>query len=42
VTFVSAWRRLPSDRPLDEAFWPDIALRYDQFVVEVYSAVGVE
>jgi hypothetical protein len=42
VTFVSAWRRLPPGRPLDEAFWPDIALRYDQFVVEVYSAVGVE
>jgi hypothetical protein len=42
VTFVSTWRRLPADRPLDEAFWPDIALRYDQFVVEVYSAVGVE
>jgi hypothetical protein len=42
VTFVSTWRRLPADRPLDEAFWPDIALRYDQFAVEVYSAVGVE
>jgi hypothetical protein len=42
VTFVSTWRRLPADRSLEEAFWPDIALRYDQFVVEVYSAVGVE
>ena len=42
VTFVSTWRRLPVDRSLDEAFWPDIALRYDQFVVEVYSPVGVE
>ena len=40
VTFVSTWRRLPTDRPLDEAFWPDIALRYDQFVVEVYTTVG--
>ena len=40
VTFVSTWRRLPTDRPLDEAFWPDIALRYDQFVVEVYATVG--
>jgi len=38
VTFVSTWRRLPADRPLDEAFWPDIALRYDQFAVEVYTA----
>jgi hypothetical protein len=42
VTFVSAWRRIPGDRALDQAFWPDIALRYDQFVVEVYDAVGVE
>jgi hypothetical protein len=42
VTFVSTWRRLPDDRKLDEAFWPDIALRYDEFVVEVYSTVGVE
>lgn len=42
VTFVSTWRRLPDDRPLGEAFWPDIALRYDQFVVEVYSPLGVE
>lgn len=42
VTFVSAWRRLPTDRSLEEAFWPDIALRYDQFVVEVYTAGGVE
>lgn len=42
VTFVSTWRRLPDDRKLDEAFWPDIALRYDEFVVEVYSSVGVE
>jgi hypothetical protein len=39
VTFVSTWGRLPADRPLDAAFWPDIALRYDQFVVEVYSAL---
>jgi len=42
VTFVSTWRRQPDDRRLDEAFWPDIALRYDQFAVEVYSPVGVE
>jgi hypothetical protein len=39
VTFVSTWRRLPNHRPLDEAFWPDIALQYDQFVVEVYYPV---
>jgi hypothetical protein len=41
VTFVSTWRRLPEDRRLDMAFWPDIALRYDQFAVEVYFPVGV-
>jgi hypothetical protein len=40
VTFVSAWRRVPTDRPLETAFWPDIALRYDDFRVEVYVAVG--
>ena len=39
VTFVSTWGRMPADRQLDKAFWPDIALRYDQFAVEVYSAV---
>ena len=39
VTFVSAWRRLPTDRALEQAFWPDIALRYDTFDVEVYSTV---
>jgi hypothetical protein len=33
---------VPEDRPLGEAFWPDIALRYDLFAVEVYSPVGVE
>lgn len=36
VTFVSAWRRIPSDRRLEDTFWPDIALRYDEFHVEVY------
>ena len=42
VTFVSAWSRPPADRPLEEAFWPDIALRYDEFRVEVYAAMGVQ
>lgn len=41
VTFVSAWRRLPTDRRLEDTFWPDIALRYDHFAVDVYAAVGV-
>ena len=40
VAFVSAWRRIPEDRPLEEPFWPDIALRYDRFTVEVYRHVG--
>jgi hypothetical protein len=39
VTFVSAWRREPPDRPLDQSFWPDIALRYDSFSVEVFTPV---
>jgi len=39
VTFVSVWRALPIDRPLEEAFWPDIALRYDRFSVDVYGPV---
>jgi len=42
VTFVSAWSRIPADHPLEDAFWPDIALRYDEFVVEVYTALGVQ
>jgi hypothetical protein len=42
VTFVSAWSRPPADRPLEEAFWPDIALRYDEFRVEVYATLGVQ
>lgn len=40
VAFVSAWRRIPEDRPLEEPFWPDIALRYDRFTVEVFGHVG--
>ena len=39
VTFVSAWRRVPPDRRLDETFWPDIALRYDAFSVEVFTPI---
>jgi hypothetical protein len=37
VTFVSAWRSAPDDRPLEEPFWPDIALRYDRFEVTVFE-----
>ena len=40
VAFVSAWRRIPEDRPLEEPFWPDIALQYDRFTVEVFRHVG--
>jgi hypothetical protein len=42
VTFVSAWNDLPNGQRLEEALWPDIALRYDEFVVEVYQPIGVE
>jgi len=41
VTFVSAWQRLPTDRVLDQTFWPDISLRYDEFTVDVYTAIGI-
>ena len=36
VTFVSAWQRLPAGQSLDEPFWNDISVRYDEFNVEVY------
>ena len=42
VTFVSAWGSVPPGRPLETALWPDIALRYDEFNVEVYESVGVQ
>jgi hypothetical protein len=41
VAFVSAWRRLPTDRVLEDTFWQDIALRYDEFSVEVYGTMGI-
>jgi hypothetical protein len=41
VAFVSAWQRLPADRVLEEAFWPDIVLRYDEFTVEVFTTMGI-
>jgi hypothetical protein len=41
VTFVSAWQRLPTNWDLADTFWPDIALRYDEFRVEVYTTVGI-
>jgi hypothetical protein len=40
VTFVSAWRALPTDRNLEDPFWADIALRYDRFEVAVYTPVS--
>ncbi len=41
VAFVSAWHRLPTGRVLEDTFWPDIALRYDEFTVDVYTTVGI-
>lgn len=38
VTFVSAWSAAPAGLALEDAFWPDISLRYDRFDVEVYRA----
>ena len=40
VTFVSAWQALPADQSLEEPFWSDIAVRYDEFVVEVYRSLA--
>src|SRR5215212_2888601 len=39
VTFISAWQAIPPDQPLDEPFWSDISVRYDEFSVEVYGAL---
>ena len=40
VTFISCWSRVPPDRNLQDPFWPDIALRYDAFSVEVFGALA--
>jgi len=42
VTFVSTWSRPPADRRLEDTFWPDIALRYDHFAVDVYAVLGID
>ena len=39
IAFVSTWQQVPADRRLEDTFWPDIALRYDHFLVEVYTPV---
>lgn len=39
VTFVSLWRERPPDHSLQEPFWQDITVRYDEFSVEVYGPV---
>ncbi len=39
VTFVSLWQARPADQPLEDPFWPDIAIQYDEFSVEVYGPV---
>lgn len=39
VTFVSLWRHIPDGVDLRAPFWPDIALTYDRFEVEVFTAV---
>ena len=40
VSFVSVWQRAPAGFALDQMLWPDIALRYDGFSVEVYPPDG--
>jgi hypothetical protein len=39
VTFVSVWQAYPPGQPLEDAFWPDITIQYDEFSVEVYGPV---
>ena len=39
VTFISAWQAIPPEHSLDEPFWSDISVRYDEFSVEVYRAL---
>jgi hypothetical protein len=39
VAFISTWREVPSDRRLEDPFWPDIVLRYDEFEIAVYPIV---
>jgi hypothetical protein len=39
IAFVSAWERVPTDRPLDAPIWPDISARYDSFLVETYVPI---
>jgi hypothetical protein len=40
VIFVSAWRRPPVGRALEDILWPEIALGYDDFSVDVYSTLS--
>jgi heme-degrading monooxygenase HmoA len=39
VAFVSLWAGLPSDRPLDEPIWHDVADRYESYCIEVYDEI---
>lgn len=39
VTFVSIWRDRPADKSLEEPFWTDITVHYDDFTVEVFGPV---
>ena len=41
ITFVSSWSEAPSGQDLRDAFWTDIALRYESFDVRVYEAVPI-
>ena len=41
VTFVSTWHEAPAGKQLEDALWPDIALRYDSFEVCVYRTMAM-
>ena len=40
LCFVSVWRDVPAQPPLEGPFWPDIAVRYDRLAIDVYEDLG--
>lgn len=40
IAFVSIWREQPAGQSLADAFWSDIALRYDFFEVDVFETIA--
>jgi hypothetical protein len=40
VTFITAWVAEPRSRPLDAPLWPDISIRYDEFMIAIYAPIS--